>query len=51
MLTWCFLGWLAAVGVVGSVVSVYDKWAAKHNQNTVSAKKHSCGSVFAAARF
>ncbi len=26
-----FLGWLALVGVVGSAVSVYDKWAAKHN--------------------
>ena len=32
MLTWVFLGWLAAVGLVGSVVSVYDKWAAKHNE-------------------
>ena len=26
-----FLGWLALIGVVGSVVSIYDKWAAKHN--------------------
>ena len=31
MTAWYFLGWLALVGVVGSVVSVYDKWAAKHN--------------------
>ena len=31
MIVWYFLGWLALVGVIGSAVSIYDKWAAKHN--------------------
>ena len=31
MLSWYFLGWLGVMGVIGSAVSVYDKWAAKHN--------------------
>lgn len=31
MLCWYFLGWLGVMGVIGSAVSIYDKWAAKHN--------------------
>ena len=31
MILWIFLGWLGIVGVIGSAVSIYDKWAAKHN--------------------
>ncbi len=32
MLCWYFLGWLGLMGILGSAVSIYDKWAAKHNQ-------------------
>jgi len=31
MMLYGYLAWLAAIGLVGAVLSLYDKWAAKHN--------------------